>query len=141
MQIRPRSTWLAFLFALALTGCGSSDDTPPLGRVSGVVTLDGAPLEGVIILFQPEKGRAATGTTDAAGKYELEYAYDVPGCKTGPNVVKFEWPLGSTNAKALSTRYTSNSELKEEVAAGKNAIDFKLETDGKGKAKKLVIPD
>ena len=137
-----RRGWMsmALLLAVSCTGCGSGD-APPLGAVSGTVTLDGDPLEGVIVVFKPTEGRPAVGTSDAEGKYSLEYAYKVSGCKVGANKVSFEWPLGATNAKALSTKYTTQSELTEEVADGSNTIDFDLETEGKGKAKKLVIPD
>jgi hypothetical protein len=131
---------MSLLFVLALTGCGI-DDTPPLGDVTGIITLDGQPLEGVIVLFKPQVGRVATGTTDADGEYELEFAYDVSGCKVGPNTVSLEWPLGSTNAKALPTRYTTASELKADVKEGSNKIDFPLVSDPGTVAETITIPD
>lgn len=130
---------LAGLFVF-VSGCGS-DDTPPLGQVSGTITLDGEPLEGVIVVFKPESGRAATGTTDASGQYTLEFSYQVPGCKVGPNKVHLEWPLGATNAKALPPRYTTASELTADVKAGSSVVDFKLESDASTKGRKQVIPD
>ncbi len=140
MVNRRGSTLLVFLLAVSLTGCGA-DDTPPLGLVTGTITLDGVPLEGVIVIFKPESGRAATGTTNTQGEYELEYAYGVEGCKTGPNQVMLEWPLGSTQAKALSPKYTTASELTADVKSGSQPIDFKLESDSQTKPKKIVIPD
>lgn len=131
--------WILALLVVAVSGC-SRDDTPPLGEVTGKVTLDGAPLEGVIVVFKPENGRVATGTTDAEGAYELEYAYQVPGCKVGPCKVNMEWPLGTTKAKALDVKYTSASELTAEIKEGDNVVNFDLKSPG-GKAKKLVIPD
>ena len=128
------------LLAVSGFGCGS-DDTPPLGEVTGVITLDGQPLEGVIIVFKPQVGRAATGTTDAQGIYSLEFSYGVPGCKEGPNRVSLEWPLGATNAKALPQRYTIASELTADVKSGENKIDFALESENATKGKKIVIPD
>lgn len=131
--------WLLVVTAALLSGCGG-DDTPPLGEVTGKVTLDGAPLDGVIVVFKPEVGRVATGTTNADGTYELEYAYQVPGCKVGPCKVNMEWPLGTTKAKALDAKYTSASELNADVKEGDNTFNFDLKSPG-GKAKKLVIPD
>ena len=63
---------------------GCSGNNPPLGKVSGRVTLDGQPLAGVIINFKPTEGRAATGTTDADGNYTLEFSYGVMGAKLEP---------------------------------------------------------
>lgn len=142
MPLYGGSWWcLAALICLpTVVGCGGGD-MPDLGDVSGQVTLDGQPLEGVIILFKPEIGRVATATTDAEGKYELEYLYEVPGCKVGPNKVSFEWPLGATNAKKLSARYTTNSELTADVKPGANTFDFALESDAGTKAEPIVIPD
>lgn len=140
MMKTPRLTSLSTMLVLALTGCGS-DDTPPLGEVTGKITLDGQPLAGVIVLFKPEIGRVATATTNAAGEYQLEFAYDVSGCKVGPNSVSLEWPLGSTNAKTLSSRYTTASELKADVKEGSNKIDFALESDPGTVAETITIPD
>ena len=129
------------LVAMVLTGCGGADDTPSLGYVTGKVTLNGTPLEGVILVFKPDNGRAATGTTNAEGEYELEFAYGVNGCKVGPNNVALELPLGSTKAKALPPRYTSQSELEADVKEGSNTFDFPLTTDDGGEAESLTIPD
>lgn len=56
---------------LALTGCGGIDvDTVP---VSGVVLLDGSPVEGASVTFLSDIGnRVATGKTDASGKFSLK---------------------------------------------------------------------
>lgn len=109
-------------------GCSRSD-LPPLGSVSGNVTLDGTPLSGVIINFKPEQGRPATATTDAAGNYTLAYTYGVNGSKVGPSAVMFEWPLGESG-RPIPAKYTGlNSELQVDVAEGKNVFDFALASD------------
>ncbi len=113
--------WLAWF-----VGCGS--DLPPLGNVSGKVTMDGEPLAGVIINFKPEDGRMATGTTDKDGRYTLEYVYGAEGTKVGKSTVMFEWPLGK-GGKPIPKRYTGlDSELKVEVADGRNEFNFDLES-------------
>ncbi len=126
--------WVIAFVGLGLSGCGSSD-TPPLGRVSGKVTLGGEPLVGVIVMFKPAEGRAASGTTNAEGQYTLEYTHKVPGAKVGPNTVMLEWPLGSKDAKPLDPKYTVKSELKADVKAGSNTFDFSLDGDPSKKLK------
>ena len=54
------------------SGCSDqAPDMPELGQVHGTITLDGKPLEGVSVLFEPENGRPSTAITDAAGKYPV----------------------------------------------------------------------
>lgn len=120
--------WIVMAIAFVGLGCGGGADRPPLGSVSGTVTLDGTPLVGVIVLFKPENGRAATGTTDAKGVYTLEYTYGVKGSKVGPSTVSFEWPLGFAGAKSLPAKYTTQSQMKEIVKEGRNTINLKLDS-------------
>jgi hypothetical protein len=62
-----------------LAGCGGASGFAP---VSGTVTMDGAPLEGASVSFQPkhvEGGKEAEGSygkTDAQGKYTLKRVSD-----------------------------------------------------------------
>jgi hypothetical protein len=60
------------LAVLATVGCGTKKrlDTVP---VSGTVTLDGTAVEGASVVFAPTKsgGMAASGATDASGRYKL----------------------------------------------------------------------
>lgn len=108
-------------------GCGSGDQ-PELGAVSGRVTLDGKPLGGVIIVFKPEVGRSATGLTDADGKYSsLEYLYEVPGAKIGPNKVTFEYEIGATGP-AIPAKYSGADGYGVDVKAGSNTINFELDS-------------
>jgi hypothetical protein len=53
-----------------LSGC-SGPDRPQLVPVSGMVTLDGQPVEGATVTFTPTGGRMAIAVTDAAGKFQL----------------------------------------------------------------------
>ena len=142
MRNRFSATWMLVLAAMVLNNLGcSQSDAPPLGQVTGQVTLDGKPLEGLIVIFKPTEGRAATATTDSKGSYQLEYSHGVKGCKTGANTVMMEWPLGSKNAKSLAERYTTKSELKADVKSGNNPLDFALKSDGTADGKSIVIPD
>ena len=106
-------------------GCGRGG-LPPLGDVSGKVTLDGEPLAGVIINFKPDVGRAATAVTDEEGNYTLTYTYGVEGTKLGPSTVMFEWPLGESGRRIPSKYVGLNSELKVDVGDGNNEHNFEL---------------
>jgi hypothetical protein len=78
-----RCCGLIFLL-LALAGCGGpSFDVVP---VSGVVTLDGKPLAGARIGFEPRRsgderiaGPGSYAKTDSAGRYRLESLDGEPG--------------------------------------------------------------
>jgi hypothetical protein len=50
-----------------LTGCGQSETVP----VTGTVMLNGQPAANADVLFTPTKGRLASGSTDAAGRFTL----------------------------------------------------------------------
>lgn len=93
MRILPRTTICrrvaaALLCVMGLSGCNSApDDTPELVPVRGKVTLDGQPLEGASVSFQPVDGRrGAGGYTNAEGIFELGYARSV-GCPLGEHKV------------------------------------------------------
>ena len=129
---------------LALIGCGDQGDRPPLGKVTGHVTVNGEPLAGVIISFKPEVGRAAAGLTDANGFYRLQYVQGVNGAKVGTSTVSFSWPTGSSGSVAIPEKYGSKSTLSEEVTSGSNTFDFDLEIEsesGGATPKKPTLPD
>jgi len=53
-------------------GCGGEVKLEGLVPVSGTVTLAGQPVEGASVAFKSEgAGRAAAGTTDASGRFQL----------------------------------------------------------------------
>jgi hypothetical protein len=116
------------LLLLATAGCSGVSDQPELGRVTGTVTLDGQPLAGVIVNFQPESGRAATAETDSKGYYDLVYIYGSNGAKVGKNAVSFRWPDGSEGKKPIPAKYAGKSELTVEVQGGKNQLNWELES-------------
>lgn len=145
MVIVFRTQWSIGLFCavlLSAVGCGDGADRPALGYVTGTVTLDGAPLEGVQVLFQPADGRPAGGLADEDGHYVIEYIKGEKGTKVGLNTVSFSWLPGDSRAKPIPSRYLGkDSELKLEVKQGNNKFDLELVSDPNKPAKPLKPTD
>lgn len=79
---------LASLGVLAVLSIGCGKSGPQLTPVEGVVTLDGTPLEGATVLFQPDAGgKPAVGLSDAAGKFVLKTLEEGDGAQVGMNSV------------------------------------------------------
>lgn len=127
-------------------GCSdSADDQPDLGLVTGTITLDGQPVDAAIVTFRPQKGRPSSGTTDAAGKYELFYIRDTTGAAIGTHQVSISKMIdkGINQSKSgakptpedlqsgnqqetIAKKYNTNSTLTADVKQGTNEVDFKL---------------
>lgn len=93
--MRPTLCGLSAILLLWLSGCGSSDGFT-LVPVSGTITLDGQPLAGATVSFQPAGSQTAPGpgsgaVTDASGKYTLKTAEAIsrPGAVVGAHTVRF----------------------------------------------------
>lgn len=59
---------------LALAGCETADDGPPLVAVEGTVTLDGKPLDSATVSFIPTGstlGQGGMAVTDTNGQFEI----------------------------------------------------------------------
>src|SRR5690606_26876095 len=80
------------LVVATLHGCSSgASDVPPLGTVTGKVTLDDQPYAGVRVIFQPvEGGRTSDAMTGEDGRYRLIYSTTEYGAKVGMHRVHFE---------------------------------------------------
>lgn len=149
---RARAPMLLVVFAVGFCGCGKKSDRwkdarPATAPASGVVTLQGAPLEGAIVVFQPAApgGIGASALTDAQGKFELKtFPPDlgaVPG-KYAVTVMKTEMPkrpAGSANVddpdpvhvvSAIPEKYSNPalSDLTAEIPeAGTDKLAFDLQ--------------
>ncbi|MEM9659403.1 MAG: hypothetical protein AAF961_13680 [Planctomycetota bacterium] len=139
-----RRTLVAGALLCGVAGCGSSQfDLVP---VSGVVTLDGEPLAGGVINFQPNApagqttgGPGSSSHTDDEGRFEMETIQGEPGAVVGTHKVRIysfspETPIASDSDAGPSKervphRYNYRSELTFEVpVGGTDAADFKLTT-------------
>jgi len=133
--------FITLLTTVALVGCGGSKLATI--KVSGTVTLDGAPLADASVNFVPKtegQGHAAYGKTDAEGRYQLQTLQGDPDAGTTPGeylvtiskreaVVSDESGRSPPPVKSLiPTRYNKpeTSELTATVAKGSTVFDFPL---------------
>ncbi|MEQ9071977.1 MAG: carboxypeptidase-like regulatory domain-containing protein [Gimesia chilikensis] len=121
------------MLAASLTGCGGGGaDTPELGEVTGIITLDGNPLSGAEVVFEPASGAPSVGKTDESGSYELIYNQDASGALPGQHTVrisKFGEPGSPSDTEnQIPAKFNANSKLTAEVKAGDNTLNFDLES-------------
>ena len=115
---------------LCLFGC-SNGDRPPLGLVTGTISVDGKPTAGVGVIFSTKGFRSSSGITNEKGEYELTYLKDVNGAVVGDHSVRIKFVQGesASSKKPLPKKYNRNTELTAKVERGRNRIDFDLQTD------------
>jgi hypothetical protein len=137
-------TWLLLSLTLAF-GCDAKKYG--LAPVSGVVTLDGEPVPGAIVNFQPKSdtekspGPGSTGRCDATGRFVLETIRQEPGAVVGTHRVKVysyspESPVvADTDTDAVErkelfpTWCNYNTELTFDVpSGGTTEADFHLDS-------------
>ncbi|MCC9608302.1 Ig-like domain-containing protein [Blastopirellula sediminis] len=137
--------WLSLLLCLLAIGCGQ--DGPDLAEVSGVITIDGKPLQGAVVSFSPAQpgGSPSYGQTDVEGKYLLFFSRDRTGAMPGTHNVTIETQkLGQEDQQALrdaglpvpeyvaiSSRYGQIGALTANVAPGENEVNLELTSDKK----------
>ena len=126
------------LVSLCVGGCSSRPkDFPALAPVTGTVTLDGQPLQKAVVMFLSEKGVAASGATDANGRYTLLYRGSADGASPGRNTVTVTTLPDDPNMGVVKERipaaYNTKSTLTADVVAGTNTFDFALESKPSGK--------
>ncbi len=130
---------LAVPTLLFFTGCGGGapDDLPELGRVKGVVKLQGKPVPQAIVMFRPvDGGLTSQAVTNDDGAYELNYLREMMGAKVGEHFVRittYEDPVVEDNGKQsggrtemMPSEYAGGVTVKKTVNAGENVIDFEL---------------
>ncbi len=122
------------LFKLVDSAMGSKTFVPPLGQVTGTLTINAKPLAGAEIWFHPEKPKiksgdkeykvtASLGMTDAQGHYELTYIGDLKGAVVGTCRVQI-MALGRQDVapQYLGDKATATQTVKK----GKQIIDLEL---------------
>ena len=147
--------WVAFtafqcLITLVSAGCSDRDDLPRRA-VSGTVTLDGQPLDGGRIEFQPtDSAGLATGSAIEQGSYRIaREAGPTPGryrvnISAASETKEAAEPQDSSPGRAqpavaerIPARYNASSTLTAEIKADSaEPIDFALDSSPQVKERK-----
>ena len=90
--------FIAMLGFVATTGCDSGG--PAIAKVTGKVTLKGAPIKGATVQFHPEKGPMAVGITDDQGNFTLT-TNGRPGAPLGMNKVAISKAVASAASNSM----------------------------------------
>ena len=123
------------------SGCGGRGG-PPLGTVTGKVTLDGEPVPGLSVTFVPEEGGSPSyGGTNENGEYRLFFNQKRAGAELGSHKVIIENRepetddsgklIDDTPIVKIPKKYQQPGQLTADVSSGRNNIDFDLEPDTK----------
>lgn len=146
---QPRG-WVKGLAALVATaaaataGCGSNgptSDPVPLEfvPVAGTVTLDGKPLPGVEVRLVAADQTFASGSTNAAGRYEMRFDSTTPGVPTGPKRVEIRRVTAGTadgnravHESDVTAGYKLESSDRVMVTKPLEGLDFRLVTKPSG---------
>jgi hypothetical protein len=125
---------LVFIGLAGQTGCGSGG--VKLAKVTGKVTLAGAPLADALVTFNPvDGGSPSAGRTSSDGSYSLEFSRKMQGAMVGEHTVTIstlqpaleEPPTPEVPEKVPFKYREPESTLKATVKSGSNKIDFALE--------------
>lgn len=136
--------WCVILGIIILPGCGKSGGVQYV-PVSGVVTVDGAPLENATILFIPQRtgestevGQSSSGRTDEQGRYVLMTASQVRGAAVGHHRVSISTEVSDPSTgevqvpESLPAKFHKNTTLEIKVPeGGLDSANFNLTTSGK----------
>lgn len=136
MRIYNRTVGTVILLVLLVsTGCG---DGSGLVSASGMVTLDGQPLSGVVVEFRPSMSGSSSffGRTDASGRYRMMRTAFQTGVAPGEYSVLIYYESKDDPSctceteqerREIPARYRSTTGLQVTVEArGRNRLDFEL---------------
>ena len=122
--VRPPILLTFFALVLVVIGCS---DAPPLGKVSGTVTLNGNPVNKAVVVFQPEGAPASRGVADSNGRYELIYQMDTSGAVIGQHRVLIFLPKNAEFSEMDSSAAAGGPiQRSADVHKGTQVINFTL---------------
>ncbi len=116
-----------------ITGCGGSGI--PTASVSGTITINGKPVQGVEVMFVPDaKIRPSVGITDANGRYKAEFLTTQSGVALGSCVVQLSIYRGDSMKNYLPKKFNedaaSNPDYHLDVTKGGIHFDYDIKYDG-----------
>jgi len=121
---------------LVLAGCSGSAGRPDLYPVSGTVLYNGKPVENATVSFLADGApRAATGVTDAEGKYQLT-TFDLnDGAVAGTHKITV------TKMEAGATAGGMTKEEENKLLNDPTALAGQMSQGTENKAPKSLIPE
>lgn len=110
MNIKRMSVLTGVLVLSAFIGCTKSEPIDTI-KVSGTVKVDGQPMAGINVTFNPASGNgiSAGGITDANGKYTLTSGANTPG-------------TGAVDGRFIPTFSKTETEAREPTASPEEEI-------------------
>jgi hypothetical protein len=122
MRIRIRLGLLAAV--CALTGCGPGNGLT-MGRVSGVVTFKGLPVEFGEVLFLPDSGKGNNGVP-SMGSIGKDGTYIMSTQESGDGVIAGFHKVGIRALDAIQVGKDETPKLDPTVATGKELMGSRL---------------
>ncbi|HWL10637.1 MAG TPA: hypothetical protein VNQ76_19680 [Planctomicrobium sp.] len=110
---------LTILFGLSLlagSGCTRVGDFPEIAKTHGTVTYQGKPLASANVIFTPEAGPIAVGTTDEQGYFEL-LTQGKNGAKIGKHCVMIQAVAPKGGSDVVSIDPTTGSDVSVEIVS------------------------
>lgn len=120
--------------AAAIAGCGPSVKVPT-AAVSGTVTVNGKPVEGVDVWFLPDAPiRPGVGLTDSQGSYSAKFLEHQMGVPLGPCTVTISlYRDGQRVTNLIPPKYNENAaenpELRITIPKEGMTFNYDVKTD------------
>jgi len=121
-----------------LIGCGRQAGVEGVIKVTGTVTYQGKPVDGASVTFSPDSatGRAASGRTDASGRFELTTL------NAGDGVLAGSYKVAISKIEDLDPAHHITAEEMAKLAEqGKSVPIASMKTGQKGGGLKHHVPE
>lgn len=134
-MLRSRYSWFLCIVPLILSCCLGCGPTIPTASVTGTITINGKPVQGVEVQFVPEaKIRPSIGMTDEKGRYTARFLTTQSGVALGKCVVQFSIYRGESTRNYLPKKFNEdaakNPDFNLDVVKGGIVFDYDLKYDG-----------